>query len=307
MLEYKRRGRESNITLGEHSVWFSNLLRNRGVDTLEKAERFLHPSLEQLNDPFLFPDMEKAVTLIREAIASQKKILVYGDYDVDGVCATSIMVETLREEGAVVDFRIPSRHGEGYGLNMAAVQEAAKEYQVLITVDNGITALEEVAEAKRLGMTVIVTDHHEPAERAVPAHAVLNPKLGGYPFRFLCGAGVALKICQALQGMQGVKKRIDLAALATVADVVQLTEENRVIVSEGLKYMENPLRPGIRNLIAVSGLRGKATASDLAFKLAPRINAGGRMEDAAKGVHLMLAEDDRQAGEFALQLDGANK
>ncbi len=306
MLQFIRRGPENPQPIGTLPLWLSTLLRNRGVDTPEKAEKFLHPDVSQLHAPYLMQGMDKAVRLIREAVAAEKRIVIYGDYDVDGVSATSIMLETLREMGAQVDFRIPSRHGEGYGLNQNAVREMAADHQLLITVDCGVTNHEEVRLAQLLGMTVIVTDHHQLADTDSPADAVLNPLLGDYPFRRLCGAGVALKLTQALLGMDAVMRRIDLAALATVADIVPLVDENRVIVREGLRKMaENP-RPGLKALMTLSGVEPPVSTGHVGFRLAPRINAGGRLEDASQGVLLLTAQDDVIAAPIAQHLEDAN-
>jgi len=307
MLEFIRRGAEREATpIGELPLWLLSLLRTRGIDTPEKAERFLHPALEHLHDPFLMQGMDKAVRIIREAVGTGESILIYGDYDVDGVCATSILMETLGEMGARVDFRIPSRHGEGYGLNCDAVREIAAEHRLLITVDCGVTNHEEVRLAQMLGMTVIVTDHHQLADTPSPADVVLNPLLGDYPFRRLCGAGVALKLTQALQGMEGVRRRIELAALATVADIVPLIDENRVIVREGLQAMADSDRPGIKALLMVSGVTPPVSAGQVGFRLAPRINSGGRLEDASQGVTLLTTRDEMLAERIAAHLEDAN-
>ena len=307
MLHLVRRGVEDHRTIGEYPLWLSGLLRTRGMDTVEKAERFLHPALEQLYPPLMMQDMDKAVTLLRQAIAAHQPIMIYGDYDVDGVCATSIMLETLREEGAQADYYIPSRHGEGYGLNCDAVREIAKTHKLLLTVDCGVTNHEEVRLAQMLGMTVIVTDHHQLADTPSPANAVLNPLLGDYPFRRLCGAGVALKICQAMQGMEGVKKRLELAALATVADIVPLVDENRVIVKLGLESMADTRRPGLRALMTVSNVTPPVNAGHVGFRLAPRLNAGGRLEEAGQGVELLTAADQETAERIATHLEENNR
>lgn len=307
MLQFVKRGAERETTpLGELPGWLSSLLRTRGIDTPEKAERFLHPSLEQLHDPLLMQGMDKAVRLIRQAVAAGDGIVVYGDYDVDGVCATSIVLETLQDLGAKADFRIPSRHGEGYGLNEAAVRDMAQGHKLLITVDCGVTNHQEVKLAQMLGMTVIVTDHHQLADTPSPADAVLNPLLGDYPFRRLCGAGVALKLTQALLGMEAVQRRIDLAALATVADIVPLIDENRVIVREGLEAMGRSARPGLKALLTVSGVNPPVTAGQVGFRLAPRINAGGRLEDASQGVQMLTTQDEMLAQRIAAHLEDAN-
>lgn len=307
MLQFVKRGAEREAApLGNLPGWLSALLRTRGIDTPEKAERFLHPSLSHLHDPFSMQDMDKAVNIIRQAVSKGESIIVYGDYDVDGVCATSILLETLADMGIKADYRIPSRHGEGYGLNLDAVRDMARSHKLLITVDCGVTNHEEVRLAQMLGMTVIVTDHHQLTDTPSPADAVLNPLLGDYPFRRLCGAGVALKLTQALLGMEAVQRRIDLAALATVADIVPLIDENRVIVREGLAALGQSARPGIRALLAVSGVNPPVTAGQVGFRLAPRINAGGRLEDASQGVTLLTTQDEMLAQRIAAHLEEAN-
>jgi single-stranded-DNA-specific exonuclease len=287
--------------------WFSSLLRARGIETDEEARRFLNPSLSGLHDPFLLPGMQETVDLLRQAIAKGDTILVYGDYDVDGICAASILMETLHEEGASLAYRIPSRHSEGYGLNPDAVREVAQKAKLLITVDCGVSNVEEVALAKELGLTVIVTDHHQPPEILPAADVVMDPHLSGYPFPHLCGAGVALKISQALQGMAGVEKRLDLAALATVADIVPLRDENRVIVREGLPRIAATSRPGLKALLKAAGVEPPVTADHLAFRLAPRLNAAGRLGDAKLGVHLLLTPDPAKADNIARLLEEANR
>ncbi len=287
--------------------WMSALLSARGIKTDEAARRYLSPSLSDLHDPFLLPGMAGTVALLKDAIARGDTILVYGDYDADGVCAASILLETLHEEGASLAYRIPSRHVEGYGLNCDAIREVAQKAKLLITVDCGVSNVEEVALAKELGLTVIITDHHQPPEILPAADVVMDPLLGDYPFPYLCGAGIALKICQALQGMAGVEKRLDLAALATVADVVLLLDENRVIVREGMRRMETTSRPGLKALLASAGTEPPLTADHLAFRLGPRINAAGRLGDAKLGVHLLLTPDPAKAQHIAGLLETANR
>ena len=293
--------------LGALPGWLCALLRARGVDTEEKARRFLNPSLEDLHDPFRMEGMETAVKLIRAAVAAGEGIMIFGDYDADGVCATSILLETLVGEGARVSFRLPSRQKDGYGLNENAVREISEKAKLLITVDCGISNRAEVALAKELGMTVIVTDHHQLPEELPEADAVLNPLLGNYPCPFLCGAGVALKICQALQGTAGLEKRLDLAAIATVADVVPLMDENRVIVREGLRRIAKTGRPGLRALLESSGTAGAVQADALAFRLGPRLNAAGRLGDASLAVRLLLTGMPEKAAADAGRLEEMNR
>lgn len=287
--------------------WFDSLLEARGITTPEARDRFLHPSLKDLHDPFLLEGMAQTVSLLRSAIANRETILVYGDYDADGVCATSILLDLLHEEGASLAYRIPSRHEEGYGLHEQAVREAANKCSLLITVDCGVSNVEEVALAKSLGLTVIVTDHHQPPEVLPPADVVMDPLLGAYPFPSLCGAGVALKICQAMQGLEGVRKCLDLAAIATVADVVPLLGENRIIVREGMKSLSSSSRPGLQALLRTAGTKPPLHADDLAFRLAPRLNAVGRLGDAKLAVHLLLTPDPAKADHIAGLLESANR
>ena len=293
--------------LGALPGWMGALLRSRGVDTEEKARRFLHPDLEDLHDPFLLSGMDRAVRLIRNAVAAGDRIMVFGDYDADGVCATSILLETLTELGAQVSFRLPSRHADGYGLNEGAVREISGIARLLITVDCGVSNYAEVALAKQLGLSVIVTDHHQLPEQLPPADAVLEPLLGGYPCPHLCGSGVALKLCQALQGLEGVKKRLDLAAVATVADIVPLTDENRVIVREGLLRTGTIGRPGLKALLDASGTAAPLCAEDLAFRVAPRLNAAGRLGDAGICVRLLLTGRADTARAAAARLEAMNR
>ena len=286
--------------------WFSDLLRIRGVDTPEAADRYLNPRLEDLHDPFLLQDMDKIVSLLRKAIADRTPVMVWGDYDADGVCAAAILSETLREEGALVSVRLPSRHGDGYGLSAAAIREFAPSHGLLITVDCGISNRAEVALARELGMTVIVTDHHALPPELPPADAVTSPLLGSYPCPHLCGAGVALKICQALQGLPGVEKRLDLAALATVADVVPLRDENRIIVREGMARIPASPRPGLQALLKSAGAAPPLQADHLAYRLAPRLNAAGRLESADPALELLLTRDPARAAALADHLEELN-
>ena len=307
MIRYVRRGKPHERAIEGVPAWLSEILYNRGVDTEQKAQRFLRPLLSDLHDPFQMQDMDCAVRLIRDAAKNGDRVVVYGDYDVDGVCATTIMLETLRDLGIDASYYIPSRHAEGYGLNRQAVSRLSGDFRLLITVDCGISSVEEVDLARQRGMRVIVTDHHQLPPDLPKADAVLNPLLGAYPFRRLCGAGVALKITQALLGMEGVLRRIDLAALATVADIVTLIDENRIIVAEGMKHMDAGERPGIRALCQCASVTLPMTSTQIAFRLAPRINAGGRMEDASQCVELLLTGDEETARRIAEHLEENNQ
>ncbi len=284
------------------------LLCRRGIGTKEAAARYLNPRREDLYDPMLMQDMAAAVETVRGAVAGGERITVFGDYDVDGVSATAILTDYLRGIGADVRYYIPDRHGEGYGLNLDAVEKIAAESKLLITVDCGITSVREVARARELGMRVIVTDHHRLPQEIPQAEAVLNPLLGGYPFRRLCGAGVAFKLVQALGGDSALEPYWDLAALATIADIVPLLDENRVIVSVGLAEMRRGRRPGLSALAESAATQLESlSASDVAFRIAPRINAGGRLALASRSVELLTTPDGRLASEIARELNGDNE
>ena len=286
------------------------LLVARGIDSPEAAEAFLHPDERSLVDPFLLNDMSAAVERIRRAMEAGERICVYGDYDVDGVCASAIMKLWLEGRGADVEVYLPSRQTEGYGLNESAVREIARRAKLMVTVDCGVTSVELVALAKSLGMDVIVTDHHRPIEGeggfTLPDCPVVNPLLKGYPFPCLCGAGVAWKLVWALSGALP-EDCVDIAALATVADVVSLTGENRAIVAMGLRHINERPRAGVAALIEAAGLSGKPIqSSTVAFQLAPRLNAGGRLETAMLPLQLVTCEDPEEAAALAGELDAIN-
>lgn len=283
------------------------LLVQRGLDTPQRVQEYLHPDKSLLHDPMRMQNMDKAVAVIRESVARGDEIIVFGDYDVDGVTATAILLTYLRKQGAKAGFYIPDRHGEGYGLNMAAVDRIAAHAKLLITVDCGITCPDEVAHARELGMRVIVTDHHQLGPKLPECEAVLNPLMGEYPFRRLCGAGVAFKLVQALGGEQAIEPLWELAALATIADIVPLMGENRVIVANGLRAMAATQRPGLIALMESAGVDPKnVTSSDVAFRMAPRINAGGRLALASRGVELLTTRRLETAREIAQELDQDN-
>ncbi|MBQ7825247.1 MAG: single-stranded-DNA-specific exonuclease RecJ, partial [Clostridia bacterium] len=283
------------------------LLVERGLDTPERIEKYLHPDKRLLHDPMLMQDMDKAVAIIRDSIAKGEEVIVFGDYDVDGVTATAILLTYLRKQGVKAGFYIPDRHGEGYGLNKAAIDKIAHRAKLMITVDCGITCPDEVAYARSLGMRVIVTDHHQLGPKLPECEAVLNPLMGNYPFRRLCGAGVAFKLVQALGGEEAIEPLWELAAMATIADIVPLMDENRVIVSNGLKAMACTQRPGLIALMESAGVDAKhITSSDVAFRMAPRINAGGRLALASRGVELLTTRRLDTAREIAGELDQDN-
>ncbi|MBE6533402.1 MAG: single-stranded-DNA-specific exonuclease RecJ [Ruminococcaceae bacterium] len=299
------------------SRYFAVLLYNRGYRTAEDAMRFLHFEEENLHDPYLLCDMEKATERIFRAIDSKEKICVYGDYDVDGVTAVSTLYLYLTSLGADVSIKIPKREGEGYGVSRTALHKLADlGIQLIITVDTGITACDEVDYAKELGMEFVITDHHECREILPNACAVVNPHRRdcAYPFKELAGVGVVFKLVCALEikrcraegraidaGLRDIcLKYIDLVTLGTIADVMPIVDENRLIVSMGLKLMENSARPGLRALIDAASAKKigedskkrKINSSFIGFGIAPRINAAGRISDAAIAVKALLANEE---------------
>lgn len=301
--------------------WLNHLLWRRGVVGEAAVQAFLEPSLKALIDPAGIQDMPQAVDRLLHAIREGEAIVVYGDYDVDGVCATAILVEFLRGVGAQVNYYIPDRRMEGYGLNAAAVADIATRAQVLVTVDCGITAVDEVALAQGSGMDVVVVDHHQVGPTLPPARACLNPHRPDcpYPFKDLCAAGVAFMLAvelrRALRAQGAFAQRpepdvrvlLDMVAVATVADMVPLHGTNRVLVSAGLRQLRLGARPGLAALCRVAKVEPpRVTATDLGFRLGPRINARGRMSQAGQAVELMLCRSPGEADVLAKALDEAN-
>jgi single-stranded-DNA-specific exonuclease len=281
-------------------------LVRRGFRTVESAREFLE-GMER-HDPFGFNGMDQAVAQIRAAIDSGKRITVHGDYDVDGVSATSILVRALRAEGARCDWYIPERLGDGYGLTLGSVERlAGRGTELIITVDCGITCAEEVQAAREAGIEVIVTDHHQPGDE-LPDCPIIHPMVGEYACPDLCGAGVAFKVAEALRGTQAVAGELDLVAFATVADMVPLLGENRTLVRLGLEEARRAQRPGLRALMAAASVQPEhLDAGDFGFRLGPRINAAGRMGRADTGVELMLTDDMDRATAIAAELNRCNQ
>lgn len=291
------------------------LLTIRGLSTAEEIEQFLYED-EELDDPFLMADMVKAVERIRQALQNQEKICIYGDYDADGVTSTALLYDYLHAIGADVTYYIPSRESEGYGMNNSAVD---KIYQrgtnLIVTVDNGISAVKEIAYAKSLGMDTVVTDHHTPPETLPEAVAIVNPHRKDClsAFKHLSGVGVAFKLIMALEDdnldLGNLLERYsDIVSLGTIGDVVSLTGENRVLVKNGLRHIIDMNNRGITALLDTAGLKGnkKVTANKLAFTLVPRINACGRLALSEKSVQLLLTDDDTVAREIAEELTEDN-
>ncbi|WP_079910063.1 single-stranded-DNA-specific exonuclease RecJ [Paenibacillus sp. 32352] len=288
----------------------ARLLVGRGMTDKEHAAAFLNGGTDHIHDPFLLDGMESAVLRIRQALERGEYIRVYGDYDADGVSSTTLMVHLLRQLHASFDYYIPHRVLEGYGLNKAAIESAHQQgVKLIITVDTGISAVEEIAYAAELGVDVIVTDHHEPPELLPEAYAIINPKKPGcpYPFKHLAGVGVALKLAQALLG-RWPEELLEYAAIGTVADLMQLLGENRVIVKQGIKRMRSSTNWGIRALLDVAGIQMKdVNSTHIGFALAPRINASGRLNNADDAVKLLITEDQQEAETLAYELDALNK
>ena len=308
MLKYVQRPGERSWfeRPADMSELMHRLLTQRGVDSPEAAQAFLHPGVEQLHDPMLLSGMAEAAARLRQAMDDGEAICIYGDYDVDGVCASAILCDYLDSEGANVEVYLPSRHEEGYGLNENAVREIAGRAKLLVTVDCGIASAELIELAKSLGLSCIVTDHHRPGE-LLPDCIVVDPLLGDYPFRWLCGAGVALKLVAAVGGLDAALERIDLAAIATVADVVSLTGENRAIVSLGLRRINRAPRPGVAALMERARIEpGKLDSQGIAFRLAPRLNAGGRLGSARRSFELLMQREDFLAVAQADELEEEN-
>jgi single-stranded-DNA-specific exonuclease len=314
--------RELSVRL-DITVTLATILANRGIRTAAEAELFLSPSLDQLHDPFGMLGMEDAVTLLFSALREGKPILVFGDYDVDGVTGTTLLFAYLRQFTDRLRFYIPHRVEEGYGLHSDCLRTfAAEGGKLVLTVDCGISNAVQVKEGRDLGLTFIVTDHHEPPAHLPPAHAILNPRQPGcsYPFKHLAGVGIAFKLIQGLDSRRegyglrsphtpsSVFDFLDLVALGTVADIVPLRDENRVMVSHGIQKLNSTSRTGLQALKAAAGLGSRRVmTSHISFALGPRINAAGRLGRADNAVKLLLEEDPARAAELAEGLNRENR
>lgn len=314
----KRLADELNI-----SPVLTEILVRRGIETREQARLFFRPTVDDLPDPFLMDDMQKAADRILRTVNEGRRIMVFGDYDVDGTNGTSLLSTFLRKIGADVVSYIPDRLKEGYGLSIVGIDKAKSlGVDLLISIDCGITGHKQVAHARSLSIDVIICDHHEPAETLPDAYAILNPLKPScrYPFKSLCGCGVGFKLIQALSKSERVQSAfggevetrlasyLDLVALATTADIVPLTGENRTMVKLGLELINTRPRPGIRALIETAGIRlGRITAGQVVFVIAPRINAVGRLGDANRAVDLLTCESEKEALAFAQVFEQENK
>jgi single-stranded-DNA-specific exonuclease len=290
----------------------AQVLVRRGYADPQRARAFLAGTEE--HSPQEFRGIDAAVEMILRHVVAGSRITVHGDYDVDGICSTAVLVRALRELGGDVDYYLPDRASDGYGLNVETVQRlAARGTQLLVTVDCAVTAVEEVAAAHALGMEVVVTDHHSPrADGALPQAPIVHPALCGYPCAELCATAVAYKLAQALFTAGGrdpreLSRDLDLVALATVADVMPLTGENRTLVRLGLRALAATTKPGLRALMSVAGVdSAKVNERALGFALAPRLNAAGRLYRADAGLELILTSDPQRAEQIARELDSAN-
>ena len=299
----------------------ARLIRNRDVVGDEAVGRYLYSGPEGMHDPGLLPDMEGAVEILEKKIAAGARIRIVGDYDIDGVCSSCILAQGLKRLGAKADWEIPDRIKDGYGINESIIRVASAEgIDTILTCDNGIAAISQIALAKELGMTVVVTDHHDIQTRALedgseedllpPADALVNPKRrdSTYPFPQICGAMVAYKLIQVLYERAGVPREewlemMELAAVATVGDVMKLQDENRIVVKEGLKRIAHTKNLGLRALIRANQLDpAKISAYHIGFIIGPCLNAGGRLQTAKLALGLLLAEDEREAEELAAEL-----
>jgi single-stranded-DNA-specific exonuclease len=303
-------GRQTRLLAGELGLsrTAAAVLVRRGYGDPAAARTFLEGALPG-HDPFALGDMRAAVETLRGAVARGARICVHGDYDADGICATALAVFLLRELGAGPRWHLPSRFEEGYGLNGQTLARLAGEVDLVLTVDCGITAVDEVARARELGLTVVVTDHHRPAD-AFPDCPVVAPLKGDYPFKGLCGTAVVWKLAEALlgSGHPFLDRHLDVVALATVADVVPLVDENRALALCGLRRLAQTQKPGLRALMAVAGVDPAACDEGaIGFRLAPRINASGRLCRPEAALELLLTEDREEARRLALQLEDLNR
>lgn len=290
------------------------VLKKWGIESDEQINDFFNPKLESLSDPFIMLGMEKAVPRIIKAIEDNEKITVFGDYDADGLTATAMMVLGLRDIGGIVDYYIPERNDENYGFSEIGIETAIKNDSTLVVSDDcGITEVERTKRLREKGIDVIITDHHEPGEDLPQAFAIINPKQNKcpYPFKMLAGAGVAYRLLEAVYSEKGIKEKaldyLDLAAIGTIADIVPLVGENRIIAKLGLQLLPESERAGLRAILSVCSLEDRRiSGQDIAFKIAPCLNSAGRMGDVAKAVDLLFSSDESDASTLAYKLNYFN-
>ena len=295
----------------------SRLMALRGITSLDEVEKFLNPSLSDLHDPFLMQDMDKAVNRLNKALGRKEKILIYGDYDVDGITSVALVYRYLQNYYSNVEYYIPTRYEEGYGVSDKSIDFAASlGVSLIIVLDCGIKAVEEIEYAKSKGIDFIICDHHVPDDRLPDAVAILNPKLEGnpYPFKHLSGCGVGFKFMQAFAQSNGLTNSyeldslLDLVAVSIAADIVPITGENRIMAYYGIKRLNTNPNMGLRSIIKICGMANKEiTISDVIFKIGPRINASGRMQSGMEAVELLVTKDAADAYRKGKNIDQYNK
>ena len=288
----------------------ATLLAQQGIDSTEQAKKFFEPSMEEIHDPTLLHDMDKAVERIEQAVEKQEQITIYGDYDADGITSTSLMYETLLSIGANVNYYVPNRFTDGYGPNMDAYQRLIDNgTQLFITVDNGVSGKNVIDKVMEAGVDVVITDHHELPADLPNAVAIVHPRYPGsnYPFPDLSGVGVAFKVAWALTGEFPVEE-LDLVAIGEIADVVNVTDENHALISYGIQQLRQGMRPGLAALMKLADIKANnLTDQDIGFGIAPRLNALGRIADANDGVKLLTSLDENESQKLAKEVDQANK
>jgi single-stranded-DNA-specific exonuclease len=296
------------------SQCIARLLLRKGFRCAEEVENFLRPRLSSLGDPSLLPQMHAAVSRIFAALDSQEPIVLFGDYDVDGVTSLALLNEMLRAYGGMPELFLPLRREEGYGLSRESVERCLEQHrpQLLIAVDCGTSSVHEVAELKKRGVDVIVLDHHEPKSELPDCVAIVNPKLTECGIEYFCSVGIVFKLCHALLKMRPVqsfdlKSKLDLVALGTVADIVPLRGENRVLVQRGAIEIARTSRIGLSKLMQVAGVRAPILTEDISYRLGPRLNAAGRLSTAEKSLRLLLTQDESEAAVLAGELDQENR
>jgi single-stranded-DNA-specific exonuclease len=292
----------------------ARLLLRKGFNTAADVQAFLSPRLKTLTDPFLLPNMETAVSRILNAIDRDERIVLFGDYDVDGVTSLALLAETLRAYGVAPDLFLPLRMEEGYGLSRESIERCVEQFhpQLLIALDCGTSSAAEIVDLRHRGVEVMVLDHHEPKSALPECVAIVNPKIDpASPFHNLCSAGIVFKLCHALLKTRPIdfdlKSRLDLVALATVADIVPLRGENRTLVQRGAVEIARTNRIGLKKLIEVSGVKAPIFTEDIGYRLGPRLNAAGRLSTAEKSLRLLLTQDEGEAAELADFLDKQNR
>ena len=291
----------------------AQMLINRGISTFEQAKKFFRPSFNDLHDPFLMKGMEKAIERIEQALGNGEKILVFGDYDVDGTTSVALVYSFFKDFGEV-DFYIPDRYTEGYGVSIAGIGYAkANNIGLIITLDCGIRAIEKVAYASKLGIDMIICDHHIPGKVLPEAYAILDPKQAdcNYPYKELCGCGVGFKLLQAFceknnESIDKLTAKMDLVAIAIAADIVPITGENRILATYGVQKINQQPSNGIKALLEYTKMDREMTISDVVFTIAPRINAAGRIASGKHAVELLISDNFEDALEFSAEISKYN-